>query len=106
MFKTYRWYPVRCCCVPNKILGFLRVAEGSKTGVRTLTLPDMYGERHKVEVRRIQERVTLNVDDPYKPGIYASYKVGDFIDELAIYSDDRTVEFWRKMPHFMEVAHA
>lgn len=37
--------------------------------------------------------------------IYVDHSTGERREELAIYSDDRPVEFWRQFPSFVEGPH-
>lgn len=85
---TRRWFAVRCCCQPRQIMGFVLAA--GPDGVRALTLTDRFGDKHVVALERIAT-------------CYESFgeRVGS--DELAVYSDDRPIEFWRTIHGFVEV---
>lgn len=73
------WRAVRCCCQPTKVLGFLR----ADPNVRCLMVP-MIGGSVALELRQIH--------DPR------------FGSEVAVYSEDRGIDFWRKVPGFVEAA--
>jgi hypothetical protein len=101
-------YPVRCCCNPLQLLGYLDLhREGLCDGATAIVYerymppaasffsldPDakpfvmLGGRRHQIELRRIR-----GLDQTDK-----------FIDEIAVYSDDRPIEFWRKIHGFSEM---
>ena len=92
------WLPVRCCCDPKKIFGFLRLSADDvrrfpfKAGALTV-------DGHPLELRRFLERPPLSMlDDPaYAPAFGQT-------EELAVYSDDRPRAFWRGLPDFIEAA--
>jgi len=94
------WYPVRCCCQPHKIFGFLKLPDSSKS---THTIADRSGSEHIVELRPIRE--LRRVDDPQTAGAYvdAVYDAVCSDEERAVYSDDRPIEFWRTISGFVEV---
>jgi hypothetical protein len=89
----YAWYPVRCCCQPTKIFGFLRLPIGS---ARPVVL-DLNGARHEIEVKTISEKI-IDCPEGLPPNEISR------ADERAIYSDDRPLAFWRGIPGFVEVA--
>ena len=89
-------YPVRCCCRPDKVFGTLALNVPDRPGryiIRSLppipSLEDLCSikesELLEVELRHLTDPIT---------GIYT----------LAVYSDDRPIEFWRGVPGFVEVA--
>ena len=94
---SYREYPVRCCCQPLKIFGWLTMPAG--------LLP-----RCRVRVREKSMRRLLDpVPDPRVPVAPLHFiKLREFadpengIDEIAVYSDDRPIEFWRTIEGFRE----
>ena len=98
-------YPVRCCCEPQKILGYIdlprdRYGDGERTRVKTMPMLSVTafpksGEK-PVAMRSTDEIIILRR--------YRDYAVG--IDEMAVYSDDRPIEFWRKIVGFMELKPA
>ena len=85
------WYPVRCCCTPRKIFGFIRLPANAGHIYR---VTDRRGTVHELELRPIttDHRYVLDAD----ADCYSS--------ELAIYSDDRPLEFWRMLPGFVEAS--
>ncbi len=92
---------VRCCCQPVKVLGTLCVpvpAEGFQHGYKIpLGVPILEAVRAFSAVQ----------DDPRPMNKSVAFaEVRAFINqhgikEFAIYSDDRTIEFWRQIPGFM-----
>ena len=84
---NYCWFPVRCCCQPLTLLGFLRLPENT----RAREILDVRGESHRIEVRGMGQ--TLLEENAARASI-----------EMAIYSDDRSIEFWRSIPGFVEIA--
>lgn len=89
---------VRCCCLPVKILGTLEVTK-EQAQQRWLDVPlrrASYAWDRKVQAGdeiTVRARVELKIFcNPFaKPQT-----------ELAVYSDDRPVEFWRGIPGFIE----
>jgi hypothetical protein len=97
----WSWFPVRCCCKPRKIFGFLRLQTATK---RTHVIYDRAGGHHIIELREaIACMPSISVADY----LLASQPV-DLLNELAtecdlaVYSDDRPIEFWRTIPGFIE----
>jgi len=80
------WYPVRCCCTPRKIFGFIRLPADAGHIYR---VTDRRGTVHELELRPI--RYVFDAD-------------ADCSSELAIYSDDRPLEFWHMLPGFVEAS--
>lgn len=91
-----RWFAVRCCCRPQTIYGFLALAEGRP---REVVVRDYDGEIHRVELR-----VNAEMRPPEEAGIGIVLASDGRTEELAIYSDDRGLEFWRTIPGFVEAA--
>lgn len=96
-------YPVRCCCQPQKILGWLELPEGLPSGyeITMATVPPL---------RLADFPCASAVDPAAMPAInfekirLRSYgRPGQW--EIAVYSDDRPIEFWRKVPGFIEARH-
>lgn len=86
------WVAVRCCCSPQKIFGFLKLPAPINEGpyqlrsLATFTMTAQERELAKLEPIRIQiKRMT-----------------GPGQAELAIYSEDRPIEFWRGIEGFVE----
>lgn len=93
MRRTLAWYAVRCCCQPQKIFGFIPLEAGS----RTYQIVNRYGETHEIELRTSRTcsaPTFVESRDGYLEMVS---------DEIAIYSDDRPIEFWRTIPSFVEV---
>ena len=77
---------VRCCCQPTKILGTLEVPYAPESGHGFFYLWDIAGKKHRVRVENLYDYTDLSEE------IYT----------LAIYSEDRSVEFWRQFLGFKE----
>ena len=95
--RRMAWFPVHCCCQPDVLFGFLRLPEGG----RHHKVMDAEGRLHDVELRLLQEATMLQklqyeriIDAEVRPEIRA---------ELAVYSDDRPLEFWRTVRGFREI---
>lgn len=95
---TVQWLAVRCCCKPTKVLGFLRVPSGAvRDGM--VRFPALQAS-------------SRSDDDTLPPGPQISFVTAKVRhvhelgvgNELAIYSEDRPVEFWRNVPSFVEAA--
>lgn len=84
---SWSWFPVRCCCQPQKIFGFIRLPDMERSNV-----VDKRGNVHKLELRSMAncKMTVLNNQLEYER-------------ELAIYSDDRPIEFWRSVVGFLEI---
>lgn len=83
------WLPVRCCCTPNKIFGFLQLSEDDAKRA------EVEINRHRIQIRAMHENSMLcrDGDGP---------DVMEGTVERAVYSDDRPREFWRRLPGFIE----
>lgn len=84
-----RWYAVRCCCNGARVLGFL-------------SLPESFAPVHIVVEK--SEAVPM-FDARNEPGFTTVHQVQlrAYGNEIAVYSEDRPIEFWRKIRGFMEV---
>lgn len=93
-----RWYAVRCCCKPVKIFGFLLLN---------------IDERNSYEVgvyKKIKEDYQFSnaigpreaVDILENAAVRLQLMRYGNADELAIYSDDKPIEFWREIDGFIE----
>ena len=92
------WVAVRCCCQPARILGFV-----------LLTEDDLRRRR-----ARLPLRVTASVFDPRNldPAPEAVVQTAQEVElrvmstqystELAVYSEERPIEFWRTVAGFVE----
>lgn len=101
---------VRCCCKPKKILGTLEVRQSiTKAGNYTIPVPSVSSRAAEftpdgveptplrmvpvtLKVMKFSEGLVKNADGSWY------YRTS----ELAIYSDDRGVAFWRNIPGFTE----
>lgn len=100
-----RWYPVRCCCDGSRILGFIALPEGQKEhrvtiSPRTATYIAEFinGPRTKVDE---PELATLRILYWHGGGSH----VGSWQNrDEAVYGDGQDIEFWRRVPGFVEVA--
>lgn len=91
------WLAVRCCCQPQKIIGFLPVNEESMrvgimnvtSGKRSIFSSENVSSAPKVlyEAAMRHHQVELKI-----------YGMG----ELAVYSDDKPIDFWRTIDNFVE----
>jgi hypothetical protein len=82
-----QWYAIRCCCEPERILGFLKVAADTQTQL----VQDRNGEQHPIKLARLRDGRT-----PLAPHEAAAR------GEVAIHSDHRPIEFWRTIRGFIE----
>jgi hypothetical protein len=94
-------YPVRCCCQPTKIFGYIDVPAGAKTHFEVLSfVPSTPIWDHKnlepVPAAGSVEQHTIEI----RPIKLENMEPGEY--ELAVYSDDRPIEFWRKIRGFHE----
>ena len=96
-----RWFAVRCCCTPRKIFGFMKLESplGNQRLPYTLAIQDSEGRSHSITIRSIFVRRMATIRDMER----APDEVVEFTSpELAIYSDDRPIEFWRTIRGFIE----
>lgn len=84
MMKTF---PVRCCCEPQKILGYI-------------DLPQAGGAIRRVPFRPSPQPVTLR-QHTIALRLFWSRENGY---EFAVHSDDRPLEFWRTIEGFRELS--
>jgi hypothetical protein len=87
------WLAVRCCCTPTKLFGFMPVSEREAQGREIVV------DGHRLQIQRISEctihdREALMRDGPMPEPTFNT--------ERAIYSEDRSLSFWRAMPGFVE----
>ena len=84
---------VRCCCQPQKILGTLEVPN---------VLRNYIVVRERFELKTSSSAASF-VDEPVKTyQVEIRTLVTGNGREHAIYSDDRPIEFWRKIIGFRE----
>lgn len=74
---------IRCCCQPLKIFG-------------TLEVKQEWVDREEFIVP-FRDNLTFH----YERIILKTFRNG-LLKELAVYSDDRPIEFWRQLPEFRE----
>lgn len=97
-----KWFAVRCCCDPGKVLGFLRLPTSYGSG-QTFFLPR--------RVAWASDALTKITHDNSHPSsmlervechtrIMKSWNNGT--NEIAIPSGDKPVEFWRDVEGFVE----
>lgn len=93
------WLPVRCCCKPDSLLGFMRLPETA------LAHSYLEIEGHGIEIKPLTTLKPSTIRDHFdaKPSEFSSLTLGDTEVELAIYSDDRPLAFWRQFREFVEV---
>jgi hypothetical protein len=93
-------YPVRCCCQPTKIFGYLELPDPPRPRYEVLAFSYAFAIW---EHRDLQPTPTYSVEQftvevrPIHLGDHSSEEY-----ELAVYSDDRPIEFWRKIRGFHE----
>lgn len=85
--KLFQTFPVRCCCSPKKIFGFLSLPaltdeERKKWKGIYKSLVDINGGSHTIKITEI--------------------RCNDW-RELAIYSEEKPIGFWRNFKDFIEI---
>lgn len=86
---------VRCCCQPTKILGTLEVPEGWQA-LKAINLRRYDGGLEVLEIREIVLGARSELVEKYSRVPLPA------LTERAVYSEDRPIEFWRKVPGFRE----
>lgn len=89
-------YLVRCCCEGTKVLGFLEMPRGDYRNDEIVSIA-MSPPVGPVE----GPPQSLIVDPTATFRRFRDYDRG--VDEIAVYSDDRPIEYWRKMRGFTEI---
>lgn len=87
---------IRCCCQPTKIFGTLEVPAGSI---------DRMG--FNVCLAGPVPKLSTQIPNTLTSTQFHHIQIKPFgpvmgIKEWAVYSDDRPIEFWRKLPGFKE----
>lgn len=100
----YSWYPVRCCCEPQKILGFIRLRDGY-VGTSRIALRDDDGV--EVAVTMQEYGGAVYVTDEFVRDAMVDPTVAGALDnyarrEMAVRSDNHPVEWWNKLSEFVE----
>lgn len=86
-------YPVRCCCSPDIVFGHLELVDGLRADDRVPVMK-------KVKFGPGADGVTFRYEQ-IRVRRYIDRSRG--IDEIAVYSDDHPIEFWRKLRGFTEL---
>lgn len=94
---TYVWLPVRCCCHGERILGFLKLRTGQAVEGRTLVTD----QPHYSSVLSAMAHPSVQETVKRWPVTIKEF-AGIEQRELAVYSEDRPVEYWRDVPGFVE----
>lgn len=104
--KQNQWFAVRCCCTPQKVFGFIKLPIEKDVRLPDhRTIQDAMGDYHPIKLMPIYVNrhygVSVNCYD------YMNARPPDEVlehttPEIAIYSDDRPIEFWRTIPGFVE----
>lgn len=89
--RNYEWRAVRCCCQPRKIFGFMQVESG---------MNHIMVEGKQFQIRVMSEKQTRGFGSIV--GKYEDIQSVEYTRELAIYSEDHPIEFWRQQPGFIE----
>lgn len=89
------WLPVRCCCNGARILGFLKLRCAQASAGRTLVTDSERQTAARSVADMLTPKVTTIRRWPITIRIYGN--------ELAVYSEDRPIEYWRDVPGFVEV---
>lgn len=84
-------YAVRCCCQPTRIFGWMILPAGLDHGdeIKVLTLPPLAAT---------PDNTPLPVTETIRLKRYGKANTW----EVAVYSDDRPIDFWRQVPGFIE----
>lgn len=83
MTEENQWVAVRCCCTPTKVLGFISMRRENVKAGYCFRLP-VRGV-HMAKICHLREMA-----------------MGRYAQEIAIYSEDRPIEFWRSVSGFIE----
>lgn len=91
---------VRCCCQPQKILGTLEVPSLNPIQRFTImTLAPRYAAPRYAGADATEIKYHTIQLKYFCQGLN-----GDDSGELAVYSDDRPIEFWRQFKGFIEAS--
>ncbi len=98
------WLPVRCCCGPAKIFGFLRMeAVEDLNSLTSVHVVDYKGHHHKLRVEISRDKIKSEAV-PFADG--REVTTTRWTTELAVFSEDRPLEFWHTIPEFVEAPMA
>ncbi|MGY4269690.1 MULTISPECIES: hypothetical protein [unclassified Bradyrhizobium] len=91
-------YLVRCCCEPDKILGYLTVPHEMRNGER---YPICRMDQLLINARPFEPSELVH--SKIETALFRTLINADGNREIAVYSDDRPIEFWRGVRGFEEV---
>ncbi len=99
-------YPVRCCCEPTKLYGHIELPGPARRSGDAFVV-----ERAERLPRPRSIREILDGQPSMMPGLRRHRMelkrvVGPGLDEIAVFSDDRPIEFWRNIVGFEELVPA
>ena len=92
--ERYRRYEVRCCCQPQKVLGTLPWP--SDDMYASVCVPDPEGWS------LVTATIELRTMNRLGPPVFGIGALRERIMEYVIYSEDRGIDFWRKLEGFEE----
>ena len=104
--ESFIWFAVRCCCQPLKVMGFLRLPAIRAVVPDGFEIEDVTGVPHRVRVKAMRQCMSVADALLMQHAIEPVVPVPVQEEELAIYSDDRPIEFWRTIPGFVETKEA
>ena len=84
------WHAVRCCCNPQRIFGFIRLTASAPEN----SVIDIDGNLHAIRLAPLSERRQSSGEAGATRG-----------RELAIHSEHRPIEFWRRIRGFVEASN-
>lgn len=90
---------VRCCCQPTKILGTMEVPSSmTSPGTFRVLLRSSLGPLAEWKPQE------LSSEQPIKTEVLKTATIAGFRGEpeLAVYGEERPMEFWRQIPTFRE----
>jgi hypothetical protein len=93
---------VRCCCQPSKILGTLEVPIehiATHGGRFEMLVYDRIADRVSIEALEVRQIRLCYISEECKR--LARFPLPPET-EYAVYSEDRPIEFWRRVPGFEE----
>jgi len=100
------WIAVRCCCKPTKVLGFIKLpVDRARRGHVRLMKRRQSALLAPMNLLRVPEPVSN--EDFYadvRIETMSGFENGESNREVAIYSEDRPIEFWRSIEGFVEAA--
>lgn len=99
--KQNQWFAVRCCCTPKKVFGFIKLPITSDVRLPDYrTIKDAMGDIHPIKL------MSIYINRHYRASIMNAQPLEGILEhtmpEIAIYSDNHPIEFWRTIPGFVE----